>query len=47
MIASRIGDVDYVDMRYSNGFAVGWKAFGPDNKLVFILNRRGGSGFPD
>ncbi len=25
VIAGRAGDIDYVDMRYSNGFTVGWK----------------------
>ena len=24
-ISGRAEDVDYVDMRYSNGFAIGWK----------------------
>lgn len=28
MIAARAGDVDYVDMRYSNGFAIGWQRDG-------------------
>ena len=25
IIAGRTGDIDYIDMRYSNGFTVGWK----------------------
>jgi cell division protein FtsQ len=25
VIAHRLGDIDYVDMRYSNGFAIGWR----------------------
>ncbi|HYM36137.1 MAG TPA: cell division protein FtsQ/DivIB, partial [Steroidobacteraceae bacterium] len=24
LVATRAGEVNYVDMRYSNGFAVGW-----------------------
>jgi cell division protein FtsQ len=30
VIAARAGEVAYVDMRYSNGFAVGWNAGGGD-----------------
>lgn len=30
-LASRINDVDYIDLRYTNGFAVGWK---PQTKQV-------------
>jgi cell division septal protein FtsQ len=26
MVAGRSGDVSYVDLRYSNGFSVGWNA---------------------
>jgi cell division protein FtsQ len=29
VIAHRAGDVAYVDMRYSNGFAIGWKGAAP------------------
>ena len=25
LVAQRSGDIDYVDMRYTNGFAVGWR----------------------
>ena len=25
LVAQRGGDIDYVDMRYTNGFAVGWR----------------------
>lgn len=25
VVAARAGDVDYIDMRYTNGFAIGWK----------------------
>jgi cell division protein FtsQ len=26
LVAQRATDIDYVDMRYTNGFAVGWRA---------------------
>ena len=26
IISSRAADIDYVDMRYSNGFTIGWKS---------------------
>jgi len=29
IIASRAADIDYVDMRYSNGFTIGWKNGSP------------------
>ena len=37
VIAARAGDIDYVDMRYSNGFTIGWNwrnapASRPDGK---------------
>jgi cell division protein FtsQ len=25
VIAHRVGEISYVDMRYSNGFAIGWR----------------------
>ena len=25
IITARAGDIDYVDMRYGNGFTIGWK----------------------
>ena len=25
MVTARAADIDYVDMRYSNGFTIGWK----------------------
>jgi cell division protein FtsQ len=25
MVSSREGDIDFVDMRYNNGFTIGWK----------------------
>jgi cell division septal protein FtsQ len=28
LIAQRAEDIAYVDMRYSNGFAIGWRANG-------------------
>ena len=28
VIAHRINDITYVDMRYSNGFAIGWRSPG-------------------
>jgi cell division protein FtsQ len=28
VIAHRLGDINYVDMRYSNGFAIGWRGAG-------------------
>ena len=31
LVGERSGDIDYVDMRYSNGFAIGWRT-GNDNK---------------
>jgi len=31
VIAAQVGDVDYVDMRYTNGFAIGWKSRAPMN----------------
>ncbi len=30
VITSREAEIDYVDMRYSNGFAIGWKDGAPD-----------------
>jgi cell division protein FtsQ len=42
VIAHRIGDVSYVDMRYSNGFAIGWRTPGspasPPSKGVQEFN---------
>lgn len=29
LVAQRSGDISYVDMRYTNGFAVGWKGANP------------------
>lgn len=29
LVAQRAGDISYVDMRYTNGFAVGWKGANP------------------
>jgi cell division protein FtsQ len=26
MVAKRVGEISYVDMRYTNGFSVGWNA---------------------
>ncbi len=31
VIAIQIEDVDYIDMRYTNGFAIGWKSGTPQN----------------
>jgi cell division septal protein FtsQ len=28
LIAQRANDIAYVDMRYSNGFAIGWRSGG-------------------
>ncbi len=25
VVSQRAGDIDYVDMRYTNGFAIGWR----------------------
>lgn len=30
IVATRAGDIDYVDLRYSNGFAIGWKGAGKE-----------------
>ena len=29
IITARAGDIDYVDMRYGNGFTIGWKGGAP------------------
>jgi cell division protein FtsQ len=31
VVAARVEDVDYIDMRYTNGFAIGWKNRAPMN----------------
>ncbi|MDH3588002.1 MAG: cell division protein FtsQ/DivIB [Gammaproteobacteria bacterium] len=36
IIAARIGEVTYVDMRYSNGFAIGW-GDGSDTRTAEVL----------
>ena len=47
VITSRAKDIDYVDMRYSNGFTIGWKdgdnrpTASPDESAVEMLARRG------
>jgi cell division protein FtsQ len=32
VVASRAGEIAYVDLRYANGFAVGWRAAGEPNR---------------
>jgi cell division protein FtsQ len=31
VVAAQAEDVDYIDMRYTNGFAIGWKNRAPMN----------------
>ena len=34
IISSRAGDIDFVDMRYSNGFTIGWRDGGANEKAA-------------
>jgi len=31
VVTAQIEDVDYIDMRYTNGFSIGWKEQSPMN----------------
>jgi cell division protein FtsQ len=48
VIAGRAARIDYVDMRYSNGFSIGWrKGLKPkkDSTRAFADNKNGDSQF--
>jgi cell division septal protein FtsQ len=46
VIAGRAAEVRYVDMRYSNGFAIGWRGNRPpkDDRPVFAGQLKGDLG---
>lgn len=44
VIATRTGEVAYVDMRYSNGFSIGWAAGQSTNQAAGQSNARGAGG---
>ncbi len=46
LVTQRAVDIDYVDMRYTNGFAVGWKG-GAGGARVADRSERDGDDFPD
>ena len=45
LVAQRATDIDYVDMRYTNGFAVGWKG-GAGGTRIAAGSMRDGDDFP-
>ena len=46
MIAGRAAEIRYVDMRYSNGFAIGWRGNRKpkDDAPVFAVQLKGDPG---
>ena len=38
IIAARLGEVAYVDMRYSNGFAIGWGDSAPEVRTAEVAS---------